>query len=108
MADDVLKDNTKKVRIEIIFSQALEEDFITEFKANKVGKYYTKLFPVMGNGFSDPKFGDAIWPQLNMMYIIYCTQEEATVIKEIITKLRGIYKNNTDGIACFISSATEF
>ncbi|MCR5606074.1 MAG: hypothetical protein K6F69_04570 [Treponema sp.] len=108
MENEVLKSNIKRVRIEIIFSQALEEDFITEFKANNVGKYYTKLFPVMGVGFSDPKFGDAIWPQYNMMYIIYCTQEEASVIKEIITKLRGIYKNNTDGIACFISNATEF
>ena len=43
------------VRVEIIFSQALEEDFQEEFKDNKVGSHYTKLFPVMGAGFSNPR-----------------------------------------------------
>jgi len=94
------------VRVEIIFSQALEEDFQEEFKDNKVGSHYTKLFPVMGAGFSNPRLGDAIWPQLNMMYIIYCDEEEAEKIKTIISKLRVLYKD--EGIACFISSAEEY
>ena len=94
------------VRIEIIFSQALEEDFQEEFQDNKVGSHYTKLFPVMGAGFSNPRLGDAIWPQLNMMYIIYCGEEEAEKIKTIISKLRVVYKD--EGIACFISRAEEY
>ena len=93
-------------RVEIIFSQAVEEDFIAEFKEAGVGAKYTKMANVMGAGFSNPRLGDAIWPQLNMMYIIYCDEEEAEKIKTIISKLRVVYKD--EGIACFISSAEEY
>ncbi len=104
--DEQAETDKQRVRIEIIFSQALEEDFQEEFADNNVGKHYTKLFPVMGAGFSNPRLGDAIWPQLNMMYIIYCDSEEAEKIKMIISKLRVVYKD--EGIACFISSAEEY
>ena len=104
--DEQAELDKQRVRIEIIFSQALEEDFQEEFADNNVGKHYTKLFPVMGAGFSNPRLGDAIWPQLNMMYIIYSDSEEAEKIKMIISKLRVVYKD--EGIACFISSAEEY
>ena len=95
-----------KVRIEIICSQALEEDFTEEFKKAKAGLKFTKINPVMGAGNSNPHLGDSVWPQLNLMYIIYCDQDEAEKIKEIVVKLRKLYI--TEGIACFISSGTEF
>lgn len=92
-------------RVEIIFSQALEEDFIQEFKAAKVGAKYTKLKDVMGAGFSNPRLGNAIWPQLNMMYIIYCSEEDSKKIIAIVEKLRESYMG--EGIACFVSESTE-
>ena len=76
MADEYEK-NIQRVRVEIICSQALEEDFAEEFEKSKVGKHYTKISPVMGAGYSNPHLGDAVWPQLNTMYIIYCSEEEA-------------------------------
>ena len=82
----------KKVRIEIIYSQALDEDFIAEFSK--------------AAGFNNPHLGDDVWPQLNMMYLIFCGEDEAEKIKEIVSRLRESYK--TEGIACFISSAEEF
>nr|MCR5621201.1 hypothetical protein [Treponema sp.] len=60
----------QRVRMELIFSQALEEDFQLAFKEEKVGSRFTKFESVMGAGCSDPKLGDAVWPQLNMMYVI--------------------------------------
>lgn len=96
----------EKIRIEIICSQALEEDFTEEFKNNNVGKKFTKINPVMGAGCSNPRLGDAVWPQLNLMYIIYCDKDEAEVIKKIVVKLRKLYI--TEGIGCFISSGCEF
>lgn len=92
-------------RVEIIFSQAVEEDFIERFKEQKVGAKYTKLANVMGAGFSNPRLGDAIWPQLNMMYIIYCSEDDCKKIIAIVEALREQYMG--EGIACFISESTE-
>lgn len=92
-------------RVEIIFSQAVEEDFIAEFTEQQVGLKYTKLANVMGAGFSNPRLGDAIWPQLNMMYIIYCGEEDCAKIIAIVEKLREKYMG--EGIACFVSESTE-
>ena len=92
-------------RVEIIFSQAVEEDFVAEFKEQQVGLKYTKLANVMGAGFSNPRLGDAIWPQLNMMYIIYCREEDCAKIIAIVEKLREKYMG--EGIACFVSESTE-
>ena len=92
-------------RVEIIFSQAVEEDFVAEFKEQQVGLKYTKLANVMGAGFSNPRLGDAIWPQLNMMYIIYCSEEDCAKIIGIVENLREKYMG--EGIACFVSESTE-
>jgi hypothetical protein len=59
----------------------------------------------MGAGYSNPRLGDAIWPQLNVMYIIYCGENECKKIVEIAEKLREQYIG--EGIACFVSEATE-
>ncbi|MBP5587735.1 MAG: hypothetical protein J6X37_03310 [Treponema sp.] len=93
----------KLVRVEIIFSQAVEEDFFDAFREKQVAYYYTKISGVTGAGISNPKLGDAIWPQLNQMFVIYCDKEEAEVIVGIVEELRKSYP--TEGIACFISSA---
>lgn len=96
------KSNEPKLfRVEIILSQSIEEDFVTAFMKKDTGKMYTKLPMVMGRGVTDPKMGDAIWPQLNCMYIIICTGEQADVIKGIIADLHREYPN--EGLACFKS-----
>lgn len=93
----------KLVRVEIIFSQAVEEDFFEFFRNEKVAYHYTKIDNVTGAGFSNPKLGDAIWPQLNEMFVIYCGEEEAEKIYEIVGKVRKHYP--AEGIACFVSEA---
>ena len=95
----------QRIRLEIIFSQALEEDFQQACKDVQVGSRFTKFESVMGAGTSDPKLGDAVWPQLNMMYVIYCDKEEAKKHCAVVRKLRKQFL--TEGIACFMSRATE-
>lgn len=95
----------EKIRVEIISSQALDEDFDEEFKMNNVGKKFTKISPVMGAGFSIPRLGNEVWPQLNTMYVIYCSKKEANTIAQIVIKLRKLYP--TEGIAMFLSKANE-
>lgn len=92
-------------RVEVICTQALEEDFVQEFAECNVAARYTKLAGVMGAGYSNPCLGDAIWPQLNVMFIIYCSDDDCAAIKDIVWKLRDKYR--TEGIACFVSSAEE-
>jgi hypothetical protein len=96
---------TQRIRVEIICSQALEEDFAEEFEKIGVAKHYTKISPVSGAGFSNPHLGDAVWPQLNTMYIIFCTEDDAEKIKGIVRKLRKLFI--TEGIGCFVSAAAE-
>jgi hypothetical protein len=47
--------------------------------------------------------GDGIWPQLNTMYIIFCTEDEEKIILSILEDLRKEYIG--EGIACFVSDA---
>ncbi len=103
--ENIRKHAGKLTRLELIFSQALEEDFVAEFKEKKLAARYTKIANVMGAGYSNPRLGDAIWPQLNIMYIIYCSEEEAQKIIEICQSLREKYIS--EGIACFKSTSEE-
>lgn len=93
----------KLVRVELIFSQAVEEDFFDAFRKEKVAYHFTKIDNVTGAGFSNPKLGDAIWPQLNEMLVIYCPEAEAEKIVAIVGKIREHYP--VEGISCFLSSA---
>jgi|GEM_PF-300404 len=95
----------KMRRIELIFSQAMEEDFIQSFHLKQI-KNYTEFPEVRGTGYSTPKLGSDIWPQLNAMMILYCTDEETETVKAIVTDLRRRYVG--EGIACYISKAREW
>ena len=55
----------KLKRVELIFSAAVDEDFMDGFKKKGIGAHYTKISGVTGAGFSNPKLGDSVWPQLN-------------------------------------------
>ena len=94
---------TKMVRIELIYSQAVEEDFFEAFRDERVGYHYSKIANVTGAGYSNPKLGDAIWPQLNEMMVIYCSEAEAEKIFAIVDRLRQHYP--AEGIACFVMAA---
>lgn len=102
---DTADETTKFKRLEIICSQSMEEDIIEGFKNRKI-KCYTEFPSVMGSGYSVPKLGDAIWPQLNAMFIVYCTKEDAQKIKGLIKDLRKRYVG--EGLACYVSKAKEW
>mgnify|MGYP000843903858 CR=1 FL=1 len=102
---DTTDETVKFRRLEITCSQAMSEDVLEGFKHKKI-KCYTEFPAVMGSGYSVPKLGDAIWPQLNAMFIVYCTKEDAQKIKSLIKDLRKQYVG--EGIACYVSKAKEW
>ena len=67
-------------RIEIIFSQSLEEDLVQWIEAASQDlspkPMYTIIPGVLGKGNSNPKMNDAIWPEVNEILIIYTENED--------------------------------
>lgn len=98
-----ITEGTKLLRLEVIMSQAIEDDFAKSFMTKATGNMFTKIENVMGKGFSVPKMGDDIWPQFNCLYIIYCTEEQAQQVQEILQELRKEYPG--EGLACFRTEA---
>ena len=87
------------IRLEIIANNSVEENILDAFKANGVGKYYTKLPGVHGIGTSGPRMGDPIWPEENFVFVIWCEEEEALGIKRAIEVVKEKYPN--EGIKMF-------
>lgn len=88
-------------KLEIVLSQSIEEDFFSKCKKKNVCKAYTKIDNVCGEGFQVPKMGTPIWPQLNSMIIVVCSESEASEIKKIVMDLRLEFPD--DGIFCTIA-----
>ncbi len=80
-------------RLEIIANNTVEEDIIEALDAVEEGFYYSKLSAVHGRGKSDPRKGDAIWPEENFIFIIYCDDdraaEYANAVKEVKERFDG-------------------
>lgn len=94
-------------RIEVILTQAIEEDFIELYekacKEKNIKCSYTKIDNIMGQANSNPKMGDSVWPQLNVMFIIYCEDNLVEVIQNIMKELHKTYVG--EGAAAFVSEA---
>ncbi len=88
-------------RIEIVISQSIEEDFFALCRKRNVGKSYSRINDVCGEGCQVPKMGTPVWPQLNNMLIIVCSDSEASEIAEIIIELRAEFPD--DGVFCSVS-----
>ncbi|ULQ59067.1 hypothetical protein K7I13_11175 [Brucepastera parasyntrophica] len=89
-------------RIEMFFSQAVEEDILNVLKPIPEAQFFTLIPNVKGRGYSMPKMGDSVWPEFNEVMIIYCEEEKtATLIAETVEKLRERYP--TEGISIFIT-----
>ena len=86
-------------RIEIIANRAVEADLFDAFKKRDVVNKYTKVPLAFGAGNSDPKMGDHIWPEENIILIVYCEEDEAAKIKEAVAEVKSFF--NQEGIKLF-------
>lgn len=87
------------MRLEIVANNSVEENILEAFKEEGVGKYYTKIPGVYGVGSSGPRMGDAIWPEENFIYIIWCDEDEALGIKDAVAKVKEQFPD--EGIKLF-------
>ncbi len=86
-------------KVEIFANQSLETNILESFEANEIGKQFSLLRGISGKGNSFPKQGDAVWPEENVLYILYCEKEEALKIKELVSFLKRDFKK--EGIKFF-------
>jgi hypothetical protein len=80
-------------------NNSVEENILEAFQEEGVGKNYTKIPGVHGVGRSGPKRGDAIWPEENFIFIIWCEEDEARGIKDAIAKVKQEFPD--EGIKLF-------
>ena len=86
-------------RIEIIANRSIQEDMFDAFKKADILKNYT-LYPIVhGVGNSGPRMGDHIWPEENFSIVIYCEEDEAIQINEVIKELKAFFTK--EGIKIF-------
>jgi hypothetical protein len=86
-------------RVEIIANLSVEEDLMEAFTAAGIVKAYTKIPVVHGSGRSDPKMGNAVWPEENFILLVYCDETEAKQIEEAVAGIKMKFKN--EGIKVF-------
>ena len=87
------------VRMEIIADNAVEDDIMEALRENGAGKHFTKIPAVHGEGDSTPKHGNHIWPEENFLLVIYCDEEEALRIREVIAGVKAQFPQ--EGIKLF-------
>ncbi len=86
-------------RVEIIVNQSIETDLFEHFAKYRVARRYTKIPGAHGVGNSDPKMGDHIWPEENVILIIYCEADEAELIGKAVEETKKLFPS--EGLKMF-------
>jgi len=86
-------------RLEIIANHSVEENILEALAKTGVGKYYTKYPVIFGVGSSGPRMGDPIWPEENFVLVIWCEEEEARKIKQVVESVKERFPD--EGVKVF-------
>ena len=87
------------IRLEVIANNSVEENILEAFRNEGVAKFFTKYPVIHGTGNSGPRMGDAIWPEENFVYVIWCEDEEARGIEKAINEVKKQFPD--EGIKIF-------
>ncbi|MDC7225074.1 MAG: hypothetical protein PQJ60_15095 [Spirochaetales bacterium] len=93
------------LRLEIIANNAVESDIMEALHKEGDALSYSRISPVHGEGHSQPKKGDAVWPEENFILVIYCEEETARRYKKAVGELKKQF--TTEGIRLFAVPCTE-
>lgn len=75
-------------KLEIIANQALESQLIEIMPKNDGKPCYTMLKQVDGAGFSGYCLGNEVWPEENIMFILFLDNEKLTAVKDRLAGIR--------------------
>jgi hypothetical protein len=86
-------------RIEIFANVSVRDALFNAFQKRGVGRHFTMIPVVHGNGSSGPRYGDEVWPEENFMLIIYCQDAEAEHIRRAVHEVKGLFEK--EGVKLF-------
>jgi len=85
--------------MEIIANNTVEEDILEALEGVQSDFYYSKISAVHGRGRTDPRKGDAVWPEENFIFVIYCEENEAFRFRDAVGNVKA--KFTREGIKVF-------
>ncbi|MDC7218390.1 MAG: hypothetical protein PQJ59_00510 [Spirochaetales bacterium] len=92
-------------RLEIIANKAVEEDIIAVLEECGYGESFTYFHPVFGRGKKGRREGSAIWPESNVMFLIYIETGHGPTILERMKVLKEEFPQ--EGIKCWLGQGPE-
>jgi hypothetical protein len=87
------------IRTEIYANRSVEEDLHEEIEKRVPGFSYSLIEDVQGRGRSGVRHGTAVWPELNVLYILYGPEEEASRVFEAVEAVKKVFPR--EGIKLF-------
>ncbi len=87
------------VRTEIYANRSVEEDVFEAIEKRLPGFSYSLFEDVQGRGRSGVRHGTAIWPELNVLYVIVGPEFQAHLIREAIIEVKNAFPR--EGIKMF-------
>jgi nitrogen regulatory protein PII len=87
-------------RLEIIANQAVEEDIIEVLESVGHGEAFTYFHPVYGRGKKGRREGSPVWPETNVMFLVYLDSETAYAVIAKMKDLKEVFP--AEGIKCWL------
>lgn len=87
------------VRTEIYANRSVEEDIFEAIENRLPGFSYSLFEDVQGRGRNGVRHGTAIWPELNVLYVIVGTKSQATLIRKAVEEVKKAFPR--EGIKMF-------
>ncbi len=94
------------IRTEIYANRSVEEDIFEEIEKRIPGFSYSLVEDVKGRGRSGVRHGTAIWPELNVLYILFGNKHDASLIDEAVSEVKKAFPR--EGIKVFQYEADAF
>ena len=90
-------------RIDIVANQSVEEDIIEHLQSVGHGESFTYIHPVFGRGDHGRREMSAVWPETNVLFIVYMNDDSAGRFISGLRELRERFPR--EGIRCWKSDA---
>lgn len=89
----------KQVRVEIIMNRAIEEDLVEVLEDLGYGEMFTVVNPVYGRGTSGWREASSVWPETNVLVIVYLDRPDVNRLTSALEELKKRFPR--EGMRCW-------
>jgi hypothetical protein len=87
------------VRTEIYANRSVKDDIIEKIEERTPNIAYSLIENVQGRGKNGIHLGTVIWPEINVLYVLYGDREQASAVAEAVEQIKRAFP--TEGIKIF-------